>query len=85
MQSSRTDSQKELRARKPMWVTQMTKWINVDGNKEQSIVVKLCRSRIAIQGQYFSGVAREYYGDMSNGGHVVSISQPEGHTRSPSH
>jgi hypothetical protein len=30
----------------------------------------------------FSGVAREYYGDMLHGGHVVSKSQSEGDSRS---
>jgi len=48
------------------------------------MVIYSNRSPINIQGQCFSGVAREYYGDMLNGGHMVSKSQPEGDTRSPS-
>jgi hypothetical protein len=62
----------------------MTKWINVDNNTQQSIFITLYRSLITIHGQCFSGVAREYYGDMLHGGHVVSKSQPEGDIRSPS-
>jgi len=60
MQSSRTDSQKELRLRTPVGVNQMAEWINVDGNIQQSIFINWCRSSINIKIEFFSGVAREY-------------------------